>query len=216
MQRVAWVCQRQLIFVVLVIHCVSKNVPHLTCYDLDTQDPIATIFWQKCYWESKKSDNALLSHLTYLVLQHYLAKEKTQETVAGALCMQNSPTAAALSTSFHQNHTCSLPPKKRLKLKALITRFRESYGSVSMSRGSIGWRNQAATGWILAMHYTANAIFVFPILPGNAKIHVTWGGIVKRLLIAYSISSISVKNIKISSRVKVIASQTWDVFWDTA
>jgi len=27
-------------------------------------------FWQKCYWESKKSDNALFCHLTYLVLQH--------------------------------------------------------------------------------------------------------------------------------------------------
>jgi len=36
--------------------------------------------WQKCYWESKKSDNAVFSHLTYLVLQHYLAKQETQKT----------------------------------------------------------------------------------------------------------------------------------------
>jgi len=33
------------------------------------------------YRESKKSDNALFSHLTYIVLQHYLAKEETQNTV---------------------------------------------------------------------------------------------------------------------------------------
>jgi len=29
---------------------------------------------------SKKSDDALFSHLTYLVLLHYLAKEKIQKT----------------------------------------------------------------------------------------------------------------------------------------
>jgi len=33
-----------------------------------------------CYRESRESDDALFSHLTYLVLQHYLAKEETQKT----------------------------------------------------------------------------------------------------------------------------------------
>ena len=37
-------------------------------------------FWQKCYWESKETDDALFSHLTYLVIQHYFAKEETQKT----------------------------------------------------------------------------------------------------------------------------------------
>ena len=37
-------------------------------------------YWQKCYWGSKKSDNALFSHLTYLVLQHYLAKVEAKKT----------------------------------------------------------------------------------------------------------------------------------------
>ena len=50
-------------------------------------------FWQKCYPESKKLDDALCSHCTYLVLQH----------CTGALCMQHSP-AAALSTAFLLNH----------------------------------------------------------------------------------------------------------------
>jgi len=36
-------------------------------------------FWQKCYEETKKSDDALFSHLTYLVVLHYLAKQETQK-----------------------------------------------------------------------------------------------------------------------------------------
>ena len=28
----------------LILHCVSKNVPHVTCYDLDTHEPITIIF----------------------------------------------------------------------------------------------------------------------------------------------------------------------------
>jgi len=38
-----------------------------------------------------------------------------------------------------------------------------------------------------------NVIFVFPGFPGSAEAHVTWGGTVKRLLIAYFIGSVSVK-----------------------
>jgi len=29
---------------VLIVHCVSKNVPPLTCYNLDIHDPIAIVF----------------------------------------------------------------------------------------------------------------------------------------------------------------------------
>jgi len=42
-----------------------------------------------------------------------------------ALCVQHSPTAAALSASFLLNHAPNSP-----ELNALITRFRESYSSV--------------------------------------------------------------------------------------
>jgi len=47
--------------------------------------------------------------------------------------MQHSPTAAAFSTFFLLNryHAPNIP-----ELNVLITRFRESYGSVSMSRES--------------------------------------------------------------------------------
>jgi len=61
-----------------------------------------------------------------------------------------------------------------------------------------------------------NVIFVFPLLPGSAEAQVTWGGIVKRLWIAYFIDNISAKKISKSIMcVKVTASQRWDVFWDT-
>jgi len=56
----------------------------------------------------------------------------------------------------------------------------------------------------------------FCILPGSAEAQVIWGGIVKRLLIAYFIGNISAKNIfNPFMCVKVIASQRWDFFWDT-
>ena len=57
----------------------QKSVPSLTCYNLDIHDPITTIFGN-CHRESKRSDDALFSHLTYLVLLHYLAKEETNDT----------------------------------------------------------------------------------------------------------------------------------------
>ena len=59
-------------------------------------------------------------------------------------------------------------------------------------------------------------IFVFRVLPGSAEAQVTWGGTVKLLLIAYFISYISAKKYQNPFMcVKVIASQRWDVFWDT-
>ena len=56
----------------------------------------------------------------------------------------------------------------------------------------------------------------FPILPGTTEAQVIWGGIVKRLLIAYFIGKISAKKYQNPLMcVKVIASQRWDVFFET-
>ena len=58
-----------------------------------------------------------------------------------------------------------------------------------------------------------NAIFVFVVLPGSSQAQVIRGGIVKRLLIAYFIDSLSAKKYQNPfTCVKVIASQRWDVF----
>jgi len=56
----------------------------------------------------------------------------------------------------------------------------------------------------------------FRVLPGSAEAQVIWDGIVKRPLIAYFIGNISAKKYQNPFMcVKVIASQRWDVFWDT-
>jgi len=108
------------------------------------------------------------------------------------------------------------PSPKRLKLNALITRSRKSYSSVSTSRelkrlkkSNSDWLN---SGYAL-IQWVKNAIFVFPVLPGNAEAQVTWGGIPKRLLNSYFIGNISAKKYRnLFTCVKVIASQRWDVF----
>ena len=61
-----------------------------------------------------------------------------------------------------------------------------------------------------------NVIFMFPFLTGSAVAQVIWGGIVKRLSTAYFIYNISAKKYQNPfTCIKVIASQRWDVFWDT-
>jgi len=55
-----------------------------------------------------------------------------------------------------------------------------------------------------------------PILTGSAEGQVILGGIAKRLLIAYIIGNISAKKYQNPfTCIRVIASQRWDVFWDT-
>jgi len=78
----------------------QKKFPPSTCFNLDTHDLITIFFWQKCYWETMKSYGDLFSHLTYLVLRHYLRNRKPRRQRTGALYVQHSPTAAALSTSL--------------------------------------------------------------------------------------------------------------------
>jgi len=66
---------------------------------------------------------------------------------AHALCMQHSPTAAAFSTSFLLNHARNIS-----ELNALITRFRRHRAAWVWVTSQKDWRNQGATGWIVAMH----------------------------------------------------------------
>ena len=57
-------------------------------------------FWQKCYRESKKSDNGFPPHLS---------SASTKEKTHSRPYVQHSPTAAALSTSFFLNHAPQQP-----------------------------------------------------------------------------------------------------------
>ena len=82
------------------------------------------------------------------------------------------------------NHALNSP-----ELSALITTFRESYSSMSMSRESQRLKSSRSCMWLnsrnaLVQHLSENAIFVFPVLPGSAEAQVIWAGTVKCLLIA--------------------------------
>jgi len=100
-----------------------------------------------------------------------------------------------------------------------LTRFRESCSSASMSceskilkKSSSNWLNSGNA----LIQRVKNGIFVLAVLPASAETQVIWGGVVMRLLIAYFIGSISGKIYQNPFRcIKVIASQRWDVFWDT-
>jgi len=129
---------------------------------------------------------------------------------------QHSPTAAALSTFFLMNHTPNSP-----ELNALITRFRKSYCSESMSceskrlkKSRSDWLN---SGNALIQHLSEKMRFsCFPVFLGTAEVHTIWGGTIKRHLIPYFIHKISAKKYQnVFTCVKVIANQRWYVFWDT-
>ena len=60
-----------------------------------------------------------------------------------------------------------------------------------------------------------NVIFVFPLLPGSAEAQVTWGGIVKRLLIAYFIDNISAKKYPNPSCVSKLQQAKGGTFFET-
>jgi len=65
----------------------------------------------------------------------------------GALCMQHSPTAEALSISFLLNYALQKSQAKRIDYKIQgVSHTAALVWDVSQK----DWRNQAATGWILA------------------------------------------------------------------
>jgi len=100
----------------------------------------------------------------------------------------------------------------------IITRFRQSYSSVIMSRE---WKTlkKSRSDWLdctdTAVEWKMR-LLCFPVLPGSAEAHVIWGGTVKHVLIACFISNICAKKYQNTfTCIKVIANQRWDVFWDT-
>jgi len=107
-----------------------------------------------------------------------------QRIGAHASCMQHSPNASALSTSFLLNHAPNSPELnalvqevsyKNALYKSTVTR--QSYSSVSMTRESkrlkktgSDWLN---SGNALIQHLSEKMRFsYFPVLPGNAEAHI--------------------------------------------
>jgi len=131
------------------------------------------------------------------------------------MCMQHSPTAAALLSSFLLSHASNSPYGWTHWLQDLWshTAAYESWVEKieELTKQLVEFRQCTNTAFEGKMQFSR-----FPVLLGSAEAQVIWCGIVKCLLIAYFIGNLSAKNIKIRSHVsKVIASQRWDVFWDT-
>ena len=92
------------------LHRVSKNVPPSTCYNLDIHDPI-TIIFGRSVTEKARNQTMLCfptSHIYCFCIT--LQNRKPRRQCTGALCLQQSPTAAVLSTSsFLLNHATNSP-----------------------------------------------------------------------------------------------------------
>jgi len=114
-----------------LVYTVSKNVPPLTCYNFEIHNPI-TISFGTCVTEKvKKSDGALFSHLTYLLPSASTCERGNTVELLDFLSLELCP---------------QQPRAERIDYKT--SRVTQWY---NMSRESKDWRNQAATGWILAM-----------------------------------------------------------------
>jgi len=64
-----------------------------------------------------------------------------------------------------------MPPKSR-KLKTLITKFRESYSNMRMSRESKRLKKSSSDWLNSGSALMKNAILVFPALPGSVEAQV--------------------------------------------
>jgi len=141
------------------LHRVSKNVPPSTCYNLDVHDPIMIIFGGSV--TEKVGNQMMLCFPTSPILCFCITmrNQKARIQRTGALCVQHSPAAAALSTSFLLNHA----PNTMVTIVTMAntpyswTHWLQDLGSHTAAwvwvMSQKGWRNQAA-GWIQAMHYS--------------------------------------------------------------
>ena len=121
-----------------------KNVPPLTCYNLEMHGPIAIIFARSVIEKVRNQTMLCIPTSPTQCFSITLRKRKPRRQRTGALCVQHSLTAAALSTSFLylnfkrkkvKSAAATMPPKSP-ELNALIIRFRESRSSVNTSRES--------------------------------------------------------------------------------
>ena len=137
----------------------QKNVPH---YNLDIHNPIAIIFGRSVTEKVRNQTMPCFPTLPIWCFSITLQKRKPRRQRTGALCMQHSPTAAGLSTSFLLNHASQQPRAERID-----TRFRESCSSVNMIRESTrlkisGSSLNSHNALIQHMSEKCN-IFVFPV-----------------------------------------------------
>ena len=146
---ISWSHTTQLV-ITANIHCVSKNVPPLTCYNLDVHHPITIIFG--------RSVTENVRNQTIFVFPPHLSSAPTLSCEIGNL--EDSALHWCIVCATQCNF-CSVldfvylkpsPPPNSPELNALITRFRESYSSVSVSRESE--RLKKSSSWL----YSGNGL----------------------------------------------------------
>ena len=110
-------------------YTVSKNVPHLTCYNLDTHDPIMIIYGRSVTEKVKKQMMCVVFPPRLSSASVLPCKTGTQKTAHWCIIVRTIVQLLQLSR---------LPfswtmPSKSPKLHALITRFRDLYSSECQS-----------------------------------------------------------------------------------
>jgi len=129
----------------------KKNVPPFACYNLHIRDPIAIIFGISV--SEKLSNQTMLCFpiSPFWCFSITLQNKKPRRELAFALCVcvQHSPTV--LLQRSRLPFVWTIP-----KAPCSWTHWLQDLGSYTAARlwvvSQKDWRNQAATGWILAMH----------------------------------------------------------------
>jgi len=111
----------------------QNNVPHLTCYNLDAHEPIMIIFGRSVT-ENVRNQKTLFSYLTYLLPSASALPCEIGNPQDRALVHSACNTVQLLQRSWLRS--CWTMPPNSPKMNALITRFRKSYNSMSISRES--------------------------------------------------------------------------------
>jgi len=193
--------------------CLKKRPTFdLLAYNLDTHDPTAIIFGRSVTEEVR--NHKVLCFLTSPIYCFALPCEiRNREVSALVLCVCNT---VQLLQRSRLPFSWTMPPKA-----PSWTQWLQDLGSRTAAWiRVVSRKTEEIKQWLLEIWqctYTAseNAMFVFPILSGSAEAQVMWGDIVKRLLIAHFIGSISVKNIKIRSRVSKLRQAKGGTFFET-
>ena len=189
------------------LHRVSKNFPPSVCYNFDTCEQMR--FWyffgrnvtdKVSYWK-----DALLCHLKWRVLLHYLVKRGNTKIAFSLKCCINALPEFNLSDSWlvlTLLYDC---------LNLVINAF--SSGLLEGMVQEKGSRERRSSWTVLHAQCTSVLCSGFPLSQGNTEAVDRWGRQRKYRLISYFLSNTSAKNYRNRIMyVKIIASKRWDVF----
>ena len=156
-----------------------------------------------CYWESKKSDDALFSNLTYVSASALPCDIGTPEYSTLVQCAGNT---MPLLQCSRLHLIWAMPPTTPSwthwlqglgsHTAAWVIEYESWVKKTEEIKQLVEFRQCTNTAFEWKMQFLC-----LPVLPGSAEAQIIWGGIVKRLLIAYFIGNISAQKIKTMSKL---------------